>query len=75
MIMNYQTKFRVEQLKAAEALMRLCSDEGVFESWLMLGIPDEADESDYIEIAEDDEAYNEILDLLVKLVSKEDFRI
>lgn len=75
MIMNYQTKFRVEQLKAAESLMRLCSDEGVFESWLMLGIPDEADESDYIEIAEDDEAYNEILDLLVKLVSKEDFRI
>lgn len=75
MIMNYQTKFRVEQLKAAESLMRLCSDEGTFESWLMLGIPDEADESDYIEIAEDDEAYNEILDLLVKLVSKEDFRI
>lgn len=73
--MNYQTKFRVEQLKAAESLMRLCSDEDMFESWLMLGIPDEADESDYIEIAEDDEAYNEILDLLVKLVSKEDFRI
>ena len=73
--MNYQTKFRVEQLKAAESLMRLCSDEDMFDSWLMLGIPDEADESDYIEIAEDDEAYNEILDLLVKLVSKEDFRI
>lgn len=73
--MNYQTKFRVEQLKAAESLMRLCSDEDMFESWLVLGIPDEADESDYIEIAEDDEAYNEILDLLVKLVSKEDFRI
>ena len=75
MIMNYQTKFRVEQLKAAESLMRLCNDEGMFDSWLALGIPDAADESDYIEIAEDDEAYNEILDLLVKLVSEENFRI
>lgn len=73
--MNYQTKFRVEQLKAAESLMRLCSDEDMFDSWLALGIPDAADESDYIEIAEDDEAYNEILDLLVKLVGEEDFRI
>lgn len=73
--MNHKIKFRVEQLKAAEALMRLCNEENVFDSWLMLGIPDEADESDYIEIAEDDEAYNEILDLLIKLVSNKNFRV
>ena len=36
-------------------------DESIIECWLMCGVPDGADETDYREIAEDDELWPDIV--------------
>lgn len=63
---------RVKILKRMDSVMRMVNDEenGVFDTWLSLGIPDRADDSDYIDIADDDASYTEICVLWAELMSE-----
>lgn len=67
---------RIAVLKAMDNAMRNMNDEDSMEPWLMCGVPDGADEEDYESIAEDHEAYTEMIELfsrLVKEYAEEDF--
>lgn len=65
---------RVKQLKLMHQLMTNANDEEIYMTWAALGVPDCPMEEDFIDIAEDDEAYNECFNLFVILVANEDFR-
>ena len=65
---------RIEQLKAMHTLMCSANDEDITMDWLSLGVPDCPSDEDYIDIALDDENYNEIFDLFVELIKNEDVR-
>lgn len=65
---------RILQLKAMNQLMRNANDETITETWLMLGVPDGSSEDDFFSIALQDEDYNEIFDLFVKLIAKKGVR-
>ena len=43
-------------------------DEEAYEWWIALGVPDEPDKSDYEYIAENDEEYEETLQLYKKIM-------
>ncbi len=67
---------RVAVLKEMDNAVRGMNDEYAMDSWLMVGVPDEATEEDYESIAEDHEEYTDIVKLFARLVSKyakEDF--
>ncbi len=69
-------KDRIQVLKAMDEAIRGMNDESVFEPWLMLGVPDEAFEEDYEDIASDHKEYIRIVKLYAKLTErygKEDF--
>ena len=52
------TKCRIEFLKQFDYYIRnIIGDEEITESWLMLGLPDDYDETDLKEIALDDELW------------------
>ena len=51
---------KVEKLKLMDEAARSVNDEEIIDIWLMNGVPDEASELDYEEIAEDEENYREI---------------
>lgn len=63
---------RVKILKRMDAVMRTVNDEenGVFDIWLSAGVPDGADDSDYIDIADDDATYIEVCVLWAELMSE-----
>ena len=61
---------RIEQLKAMHTLMCSANDEEITMTWLSLGVPDCPSEEDFIDMALDDEAYNETFDLFVELIQK-----
>lgn len=65
---------RVEILKAMHTLMQHASNENIYWHWVTLGPPDEPDDDDFEYIAEDNENYNEVIDLFVRLVSDPDWR-
>ena len=65
---------RINQLKAMHTLMCSANDEEITMAWLSFGVPDCPSEEDYIDIALDDENYNEIFDLFVELIKNEDVR-
>ena len=73
-IAGYARETRIEQLKAMHTLMCSANDEEITMAWLSLGVPDCPSEEDYIDIALDDESYNEIFDLFVELIKDEDVR-
>lgn len=67
---------RIAVLKAMDNAIRNMNDEKVFEPWLMCGVPDDACEEDYMDIANDHENYIEIARLFAKIVkhyADEDF--
>jgi hypothetical protein len=52
------------------------NDEEALDPWLMCGVPDDAWEEDYVDIASDHENYIEIVRLFAKIVknyAEEDF--
>lgn len=60
---------RIAQLKAMHALMLEANDESIYMSWIYL-VPDCPTEEDFIDIAMDDEQYNECFDKFVRLIAK-----
>ena len=67
---------RITVLKAMDEAVRGMNDEYAMDSWLMVGVPDEASEEDYEFIAENHEEYMDIAKLFARIVTKyakEDF--
>ena len=68
-IAYYTVEARVNQLKAMHQLMIQANDENIYVSWIYL-MPDCPNEEDFIDIAIDDEQYNECFDLFVELIAE-----
>jgi len=67
---------RIAVLKAMDNAVRNMNDEDVFASWWTDGVPDGADEGDYLFIAEDHENYKDVVRVFAKCVkyyAEEDF--
>lgn len=67
-------KMRMAQLKAMHDVMTNANDEEIYMSWVCCGVPDCPGNDDFEFIAEDDERYNETVDLFVCLIHNEDYR-
>ena len=68
-IPGFVREARIAQLKAMHTLMLEANDEGIYMTWIYL-MPDCPTEEDFIDIAMDDDQYNECFDLFVKLIAK-----
>lgn len=68
-ITGYTIDSRVAQLKAMHQLMMAANDESIYMSWIYT-VPDCPSDEDFIDIAMDDEQYNECFDKFVKLIAK-----
>ena len=68
-ISGYTKNSRIAQLKAMHQLMCNANDENIYMSWIYL-MPDCPMEDDFIDLALDDNQYNECFDLFVKLIAK-----
>lgn len=66
---KFAKESRITQLKAMHKLMCNANDEDIYMSWILL-MPDEPTEQDFVDIAEDDEDYNDCFDLFVRLIAK-----
>ena len=64
---------RVAQLSAMHQLIANCNDENIYMSWIYL-MPDGATEEDFIDIAMDDEMYNECWEKFLRLAAKDGMR-
>lgn len=64
---SWELDARVSQLKAMHNLMCECNDERIYISWSYT-VPDGATHEDFVDIAMDDEQYNEVFDLFVRLI-------
>lgn len=62
---------RIKCLQNMDTAMKFINDEenGVYESWLSVGVPDGASDEDFEEIAKDDESYFETCELFAGLIS------
>ena len=69
-IAGWTREARITQLKAMHTLMREANNENIYWSWATYGVPDCPSEEDFIDMALDDEAYNETFDLFVELIQK-----
>lgn len=69
-IAGYVRDARVSQLKAMHTLMSIANDERIYCSWIYT-MPDGASEEDFIDIAMDDEQYNDCFDKFVRLIQKD----
>lgn len=69
-IAGYTRDARVTQLKAMHQLMCEANDEYIYMAWIYT-VPDCPSNEDFIDIAMDDERYNECFDLFVKLIKNE----
>ena len=68
-IPGFTREARINQLRAMHTLMCEANDEGIYMTWIYL-MPDCPSEEDFVDIAIDDEQYNECFDLFVKLIAK-----
>lgn len=50
-------ELRITQLKAMDDFMHSLNNEELIDDWLTNGVPDDASEDDFLEIARDDELY------------------
>lgn len=66
---------RIRKLKAMDYILRTAEDEQVTMAWLMGGVPDDADEDDFRDIAQDDTLYYDICECFHRLVSAYSHRI
>lgn len=67
---------RVTVLKAMDEAIRNMNDEEAMEPWLMCGVPDEACEEDYEDIASNHDSYIEVVGLFARITTnyaEEDF--
>lgn len=71
---NIKKKARMSQLKAMHEVMINANDENIYMSWITCGVPDCPSDDDYEFIAEDDENYNEAVDLFIKLIQRKGYR-
>lgn len=60
-------EMRIQQLKAMHKLMTLANDETIYMAWIHI-MPDQPTEDDFIDIAMDDEQYNECFNEFVRLI-------
>lgn len=67
-IAEWTLEARVAQLKAMHELMLNVNDEEIYMTWIVTGVPDEPSDTDFEDIALDDEMYNECFDLFVDLI-------
>ena len=68
-ISGYKRDARVAQLKAMHQLMCEANDESIYMTWIYT-VPDCPSDEDFIDIAMDDEQYNECFDKFVRLIAK-----
>lgn len=66
-------RFRADQIKAMHEVIKCANDETIYAIWIT-EVPDEPDDEDFESIADDDESYNEVIDLFVKLVGRKGYR-
>lgn len=66
-----QDTYRANVLKNMDRVIRLVNDEGngVFETWLMGGVPDGSTEQDFQEYSGDMEMYKDCCILFAELIS------
>lgn len=65
---------RIAQLEAMHKLMCLANDENIYyNNWIYL-VPDEPSKEDFIDIAMDDELFDECFNLFVKLIRYSGYR-
>ncbi len=70
----YETEYgelvkRFEQTKAMHTIVRNLNDENAYMRWIEL-VPDEATEEDLVDIADDDELFDEACGLFTRLVAR-----
>ena len=71
--MNKTTiELRVIQLKAMDDFMHSINNEELIDEWLTYGVPDEASKTDYHAIAEDDELYNDCVEIFKRTVKDDE---
>lgn len=63
---------RVIQLKAMDDFMHSVNNEELIDEWLTYSVPDEASEDDYYGIAEDDELYNDCINIFKRTVKNDE---
>ena len=66
---NITIKTRAAQIKAMHELMLNANDEYIYETWIYT-MPDEPTDEDFEDFARDDELYNDLFDLFLKLIKK-----
>lgn len=67
--MDYNVNKRVKKLRKMNENIRNISNEDYYTAWIFI-VPDEATLCDWIEIAEDDELYIEVLETYAMLVNR-----
>lgn len=60
---------RMSVLRSMDYLIRMMNHEDAYEIWILV-VPDEADECDFMDIAQDDEEYESVCRTFVKLVKQ-----
>jgi hypothetical protein len=58
---------RIQYLKTMNDIIIDNGDEDIWETWIMLGVPDCPSEYDYEDIADDEECFYEICNLFERL--------
>ena len=71
---NITKQTRITQLKLMHDLMLEANDERIYMTWIMGWIPDCPTEEDFIDCAENDDWYNETVDMFVRLIKDPDYR-
>lgn len=66
------TAERIDGLKAMDLLVRHINYEDMIGPWLMDGLPDGANDDDYLSIAVDDIEFDRICDLFLKIMGDSD---
>ena len=59
---------RVEALKAMHTLCTYLNDEDGYFEWIELGVPDDPDKSDFIEIASDESYFDEVAEVFYNVI-------
>lgn len=62
---------KMNMLKLMDKMINEIGDEELFDSWLMLGVPDGADDDDYEYMARSEEGYKDVCELFVRLLQRE----
>ena len=72
-IAGYTLDARMSQLKAMHDLLCECNDESIYMRWINI-MPDTPSETDFKDLAIDDDDYNECWDAFLKLVKQNGMR-